>query len=475
VGLLTLDRRIKPAAWDFDPGRVDPAWRGLCRGLVAVVPMTERTGPAGIVYPARVPLPLNTGTTWGADHLGSYIQADAVDEGLHAVAPAFLKINYPLTFAVYGEALALPTNGSWIMAVTTDGTSVSYGVRWWNEIEILVNSGGTPLAIGVGYSTWSTARMLRTVIIRSGVLRYYENDIQRGGSAAAISNPPYSASSELTFGTLPTAADHDPDFRYRAGWVWNRALSPAEIAQLALDPFGMFRPARRVVGRAPAGGSVELVVQDLAIGLAVDSPALTQAHQLAVQDLSLALAIESAALTQAHVLAVQDATLGLTLESVALTQAHVLALQELALALAIDAPTLTQAHVLAVADVAVALALEQPTLSLSTLLEVAEVAVALALESPALTQAQTLAVQDAFVALGLESPALVQTHVLAVHDVVVALVLDGVVLVLPDDFALALLTGFTLTGPRLAGVTVRGPRLAGVARTIPRLTTLTLE
>lgn len=184
--------------------------------------------------------------------------------------------------------------------------------------------------------------------------------------------------------------------------------------------------ALRPVGAG--GGDVELDVDDATIGLAAESPSLTQQNTLAVADATIALAAESPALTQANILAVADALIALAAESPALVQQNTLVVADALIALASDPVALTQQNTLAVADATIALTAENVELSLANLLEVADALIALAAEQPALTQQNTLVVAGALIALGAESPVLVQAHVLTVGDTVIALVADNVVL-----------------------------------------------
>jgi hypothetical protein len=261
-----------------------------------------------------------------------------------------------------------------------------------------------------------------------------------------------------------------------------------------------------------AGSSVNLVVQDGAIGLAAEVPSLTQANILAVQDAAAALGAESPALTQANTLAIQDALIALAAESPtlevggitltvqdgaialaaetpALTQAHLLVVADAAVALAAESPSLTQANILAVADAAIALAAENPgltqahvlavqdgaialtvdpvTLSLSALLEIADAAIALVSDGVALTQANQLAVADALISLAAENPALIQAHILSVNGVAIALVADNIALL--GLWSYGTILSLRNVGVRSASLaaTVQAPTLANVEMMTP--------
>jgi len=106
-------------------------------------------------------------------------------------------------------------------------------------------------------------------------------------------------------------------------------------------------------------GAALLVVQDAALALAADGPALTQHNLLVVADALLALAAEGVGLTQHNVLVVAEALLALAADGAVLTQHNIIAVADVLLALAAEAPVLTAhdpgAVVLVVQDAAIAL------------------------------------------------------------------------------------------------------------------------
>ena len=193
---------------------------------------------------------------------------------------------------------------------------------------------------------------------------------------------------------------------------------------------------------------IALVVQDAAIGLAVESPALTQHNLLVLADALLALGADSPALTQHNLLAIadallalaadsptlgvglvlQDALLALASESPDLVQHNVLVVADALLALAAETPTLTQHNALAVADALLSLAAESPALTQHNILAVADALIALAAESPTLTAHEpgaSIVVQDAALGLSADSPVLTQHNVLVVADALVALAAES--------------------------------------------------
>ena len=103
-------------------------------------------------------------------------------------------------------------------------------------------------------------------------------------------------------------------------------------------------------------GATQLIVQDAALVLAADSPALTQHNVLVVADALLALAAESPALTQHNALVVADALLALAADGAVLTQHNIIAVADATIALVVDNVALVQHGVLVVQDATLGLA-----------------------------------------------------------------------------------------------------------------------
>jgi hypothetical protein len=152
------------------------------------------------------------------------------------------------------------------------------------------------------------------------------------------------------------------------------------------------RPAAWDIGMD--GGSIPLVVPDLAHAHALDALALSQVHILTVADLADAQALDAFALTQAHVLAVAELLHAQALDALALTQAHTLVVQELAHAHALEEPAVTAATILAVADLLHSQALDALGITQVHMLVVDELGHTQAMDALSLTQAHTLALTD---------------------------------------------------------------------------------
>ena len=206
--------------------------------------------------------------------------------------------------------------------------------------------------------------------------------------------------------------------------------------------------ADQIVG----GGAIELVVSSMNIGCTLESPVLTQLHNLIVAGVDVGLTLEAIILDQLHNLSVDGVNVGLTLESPVLTQLHnliadsinvgltlespvlqvgvTLIVDGINIGLTLESPVLTQLHVLTVNGANIGLSLESPSLTQLHVLVVDSIDVGLVLESPVLSiGVVTLVVNGLNVGLTLESPGLTQLHNLTVQDVMIALNLDNVILV----------------------------------------------
>jgi len=149
-----------------------------------------------------------------------------------------------------------------------------------------------------------------------------------------------------------------------------------------------------------------LVVQDAALALAAEGPALVQHNILVVADALSALAADGPALTQHNALLVADALLALLAETPTLTPhdpAIQLVVQDAVLALGAEAPELTQHNILIMTDALLALAADGAVLTQHNILAVADALLALAADSPALAQHHVLVVQDALIGLTAEA------------------------------------------------------------------------
>lgn len=402
---------------------------------------------------------------------------------LNGAIGAFTITGLGATWVIHEEAevtvTGLRTRGCVATALIPSGTS---GV-----INVAVAS-GNPLRwnIAVEQIQADTAlSVVQTEIAQPGT-----------GTTHQVTLPGSPGAASLVFGglivheTTADDVDNDPDFTEGYDSTSGGATIQSRVqtqyrnggADAVVDWSGILTGANKIgigleIAEEGGGGSVELVVADMAVGIAADAPALTQKNLLAVADASVGITAESPALTQKNLLAVADMAVPVAMDAPALVQKSLLAVADAAVgvsmdnvglltgilldvaaldvAVAMDSPALLQAYVLAVQDALVGVSMESPalvqkavlavqamdvavlfdnvTLSLATALTVADLAVAVTIDGVVLTQDFHLAVQDILVGIAMDSPGLIQANVLAVNDALVAVRMDNVVLVLPTQ------------------------------------------
>ena len=212
--------------------------------------------------------------------------------------------------------------------------------------------------------------------------------------------------------------------------IYNRAISPEEVARLNRESYAMFQPEISPQLYAFFDESITLTVAALDGAGLLDNVALTQKHTLAVQALSGTGAINNVVLTQKHLLALQGLLSSGVLDAVSLTQKHILSVQELSGAGTLDNVTLTQKHILAVQELLSSGTLDNIELSISTLLVVAEMLSSGTLDNIDLTQKHNLIIQELASAGVLDNIELTQKHLLAIQSLLSAGTLDNIELLL---------------------------------------------
>jgi hypothetical protein len=185
--------------------------------------------------------------------------------------------------------------------------------------------------------------------------------------------------------------------------LYDKVLSQATIQSLMSTPVA-------------SGGAVTLTVQDASQSQTVDSPALTQVHNLAAADASQAQTVDALTLVQTHNLAVQDAAQAQAVDSLTLAQVHNLAVGDASQAQTVDQVTLTQVHILTVQDASQGHTADNVVLSLALTLVVNDALQAHSVDSPSLTQAHVLGVPDTVQGQTADAPVLTQVHNLVVQD-----------------------------------------------------------
>lgn len=209
--------------------------------------------------------------------------------------------------------------------------------------------------------------------------------------------------------------------KYFLTMIWNRALSPEEIAAIGANPWQLFRPQERSiwVPSAGGGGAVSLVIADATHAHTADGLTLTLQSALSVADATHGHAADNLTLT----------TTGSTSLTVAdATHAHTA-----------DSPTLTVLAVLSVADALHGHSAANVTLGVSgaTTLTVADATHSHLVDGLVLTTESLLTVADALHAHAADNVDLSDAPILQIADALHAHTADGLALTVDAWLAVA--------------------------------------
>ncbi len=258
----------KPQQWILNPAGVAEEWRPLWKGLGVCYPLWEgsadvREYVSGLTVDARTAGdPKSEPTRYGhALHCtadAKYIDvttgrewAAAID---HDAVSFFVLIRPGADFTPAGDpsrilSLYNNTDGSYGTFIGWDHTGQVGKVRITTDSDVDVSSStiaeGTIAALGASYDgkvggandikIYLNGRLSNQGTSQSGVLQALQGD--------------------LTIHTLMNSNDDGSRLRGFPGYLyvaygWNRALTAAEHARLARDPFGLIRPARPIAIQA---------------------------------------------------------------------------------------------------------------------------------------------------------------------------------------------------------------------------------
>lgn len=165
----------------------------------------------------------------------------------NVVCPTWLKLNLPIEIVLRVSFLGTPTAGASYFGVTANNTGASpflaysIGTDASGFIRLEYNSAGTfrQHTGSVGYRRLASSLVgvpitIVGVFTTGGPTIYFGPDEGSFGSIVD-SNPTYSATSLLTIGQ-PFAA-LDPNVCVEYGLIYNRALSPNELALFRSNPY----------------------------------------------------------------------------------------------------------------------------------------------------------------------------------------------------------------------------------------------
>lgn len=242
--------------------------------------------------------------------------------------------------------------------------------------------------------------------------------------------------------------------------MWDHALTVGEWKAFAANPMQLVMPYGITSYFFTAGDPATLLtVQNVALSVAADSVALSQANTLSVADallsssvdgfdlivsgelsvegIAISSAVDAVELTQVNTLQVEDSVTSIAADAVVLSQAGALTVADVALAASIGSPALVQANLLAVADVSVSVAARNIVLTQANILSVADATLSSLMDSVVLSTADFLVVARMDLSVSLGSAGLLQANVLSVADMLVGSAMDSVVLALNSFLSVA--------------------------------------
>lgn len=241
--MLATLKRHKPHRWNASPGLVAPQWRDFWRGLVFAPPFWEGSGRAiyDSVLRGSDGVFVNT-PVWTAGQYGQQVS-------LWSGENDYIEFDHHASLVLTGDytvaSLFRTTDGGVLVAKFTAGGNYPGFILAVNRDAIL--DGRVSLWTGDTTANWLDAVTadaddgkwhLALGVLDGTTARVYVDGAQL---ASGTRSPNRGTSQPLDIGRRYDVADNF--FGDIAGaWLWNRALSAAEVQRLASDPFGMFRP-----------------------------------------------------------------------------------------------------------------------------------------------------------------------------------------------------------------------------------------
>lgn len=207
----------------------------------------------------------------GARYDGAINCASAGD-GAEMTTPTRLKLNPPITVAAYFFQKSISEANAGLFGAVYDNTGSSPYCCWqfyYNGVQYAFafnNDAGASFRatlFDVGADSYVGQDVLLTATLADGSQTGYVNGVSHGTGSASVPSLTYAASSLIAAGNW-TGVSRNSAIRFHFGAMWNRVLSAGEIASLAYDPFALYRPARRTVGKAPAAGFFSRYYYDMA-------------------------------------------------------------------------------------------------------------------------------------------------------------------------------------------------------------------
>ncbi len=226
---------MKPAPWAWTPALVAPEWQWALKDLVLAFHLSEGGGSTVFDVVHRESHP--AAGTWDRDERGISFKVDASTDNINLGAPSYLEIVDPLTFIYAGDLTLRGTTRHAAGFFDQSSPFTGWGASIRNATDRMefwdgsgfVTAPAAPLSAGfqvLGYTHNSTT------------LEFYRDGIN-------VASPSVGALTAFTGGTkrLLGRSDDAASLRAEASilYLWERALTDTEHAQIARDPYGPLR------------------------------------------------------------------------------------------------------------------------------------------------------------------------------------------------------------------------------------------
>jgi hypothetical protein len=238
----------------------------LANGMVLAWLFSEGSGNSAYNYAAGLQLPAPTsGTgnpytglftgTWAGGPSGSTVHTDSSTEVLFFSNTALTPPNIQTGDFTVAVRFLLTTLGSYTPIFDANDAALNRmfslfvnagggaGHVYW-AAGGSVGSDGIPIGQSIAVNTWYDL----TVTRKGSLSSFYINGSLSGTNSAQTSTSAWSGAGwnkSISVGGNPSAGGTREPTNYDYFYLWNRALSAAEVAQLCFDPFATHRPRSR--------------------------------------------------------------------------------------------------------------------------------------------------------------------------------------------------------------------------------------
>jgi hypothetical protein len=234
----------------------------LARGLIACVLCNEMGGPLVDMVSGNT-IPIVGSGVRAVSNMGASLECLAAnDSGARATAWSALKVPSTEVSVLWRGRVATAASAfAGLFGVSFSGSAPFSCFQFdlgstGALIRFVFNNAGTQANMsGTPSPAYDDSERQYVGIVRSAsqTSQLWEN-LRIAASSSSIStfSPTYSASSGIEVGTLRSGAGVNSKSIFRHGYIWQRALTAAEVKWLYEEPYAFIRPRARQVGPANA-------------------------------------------------------------------------------------------------------------------------------------------------------------------------------------------------------------------------------